>query len=95
MCLKGEADMVVLRKMEKLARKCFEGELTMPKVTFWLIGAVCLLGGIVYGLCTAPLTHGVTIGCNNGNLSGSTFEGNDAIISGCSEKSEEDEEEEA
>lgn len=57
----------MLEKMKTLAKQCFEGDLTMPKVNLWLIGAICLLAGIVYGLCIAPFTHGVTIGCNNGN----------------------------
>ena len=59
--------MVLKLKLKNLAKKCFEGNLTMPKVIFWLIGIECLLAGIVYGLCIAPLTHGVTIGSNNGN----------------------------
>ena len=33
----------------------------------WLIGAVCLLVGIIYGLKKAPWTHGVMIGSNNGS----------------------------
>ncbi len=57
-------------KMKELAEKCFEGEVTLSKVTLWLIGAVCLMGGIVYGLKTAPMTHGVLIGSNNGNNNG-------------------------
>ena len=44
-------------KLRELARNCFEGELTLRKTTLWLIGAACLLGGIVYGLKTAPVTH--------------------------------------
>lgn len=59
--------MVLVTKMKHLAKKCFEGDLTMPKVIFWLVGIVCVLAGIVYGLCAAPLTHGITIGSNNGN----------------------------
>ena len=59
--------MVLVMKLKKLAKQCFEGDLTMPKAIFWLIGLNCMLAGIVYGLCIAPLTHGVTIGSNNGN----------------------------
>lgn len=58
------------KKLENLAHRCFDGELTMPKINFWLIGAVCLLAGIVYGMRVAPMTHGMMIGCNNGNNSG-------------------------
>ena len=59
--------------MQKLMEQCFQGELTMPKVTLWLVGAVCMLAGIVYGLCIAPLTHGITIGSNNGNCNDCTW----------------------
>lgn len=62
--------MMVKRKWEELCEKWFEGEVTLPKTTLWLIGAVCLLGGIVHGLRMAPWTHGVVIGSNNGNNSG-------------------------
>lgn len=41
------------------------GELTLTKLDFFLIGAICLLAGICIGLLTAPLTHGVAIGSNN------------------------------
>lgn len=53
--------------VKKWVSTCFEGEVTMPKTNFWLIGVVCLLAGVVYGLLVAPMTHGVMIGCNNGN----------------------------
>ena len=79
--------MVLKLKLKNLAKKCFEGDLTMPKVIFWLIGIVCVLAGIVYGLCVAPLTHGVTIGCNNGN----TY---DKCIWGFEDKEEKEEENE-
>lgn len=64
---KGEKEMC---KVKEIAKNCFKGELTLPKAMLWLIGAVCLLGGIVYGLKTAPMTHGVMIGSNNGNNNG-------------------------
>lgn len=76
--------MMILLKLKKLSQQCFDGEVTMPKVMLWLIGAVCLLAGIVYGLCIAPMTHGVTIGSNNGNYSGCVWE---------AEKKDEEEEE--
>lgn len=57
-------------KLKKMVKTCFEGELTLPKAMLWLIGAMCLLGGIVYGLKTAPITHGLMIGSNNGNNNG-------------------------
>lgn len=57
-------------KWKNLARQCFEGEITIPKVNLWLVGGICLFAGIAYGLLKAPMTHGVTIGSNNGNQSG-------------------------
>lgn len=57
-------------KVKELMKKSFEGEVTLPRTTVWLIGAVCLLLGIVYGLKTAPMTHGMMIGSNNGNNNG-------------------------
>jgi len=54
-------------KLTATANKLFHGELTLKKTDLWLIGAVCLLAGIVYGLIKAPWTHGVTIASNNGN----------------------------
>lgn len=57
--------MVFLTKMKHLAKKCFEGDLTLPKGVFWLIGINCLLAGVVYGLVLAPATHGIAIGSNN------------------------------
>lgn len=76
--------MVLKMKLRNLAKKCFEGDLAMPKVIFWLTCIVCVLAGIVYGLCVAPLTHGVTIGSNNGNY--------DRCMWGIGEENREDEE---
>ena len=75
--------MMILLKLKKLSHQCFDGEVTMPKVMLWMVGAICLLAGIVYGLCIAPMTHGVTIGSNNGNHSNCVWE---------SEKKDEEEE---
>lgn len=62
-------------KLSATCKKLFDGELTIKKRELWLIGAVCLLVGIVYGLRKAPWTHGVTIGSNNGNQQDCTFGG--------------------
>ncbi len=59
---------VMLIAIKKMAKKCFEGETTMPKVNFWMIGIICLLAGIVTGLLAAPATHGIIIGSNSGNV---------------------------
>ncbi len=82
--------------VKRWVKLCFEGELTMPKATFWLVAAVCLLTGVVYGLKTAPRTHGIqkNYGCNNGNNNGND---NGNGNSYCGEKEcccKEDEEEE-
>lgn len=53
--------------MKRLAKKCFDGELTMPKVNFWMLSAICLLAGTVFGLLAAPMTHGIVWGNNNIN----------------------------
>ncbi len=72
-------------KLKEIKERCFEGEMTLSKVTIWLIGAVCLLVGIVYGLKTAPMTHGMMIGSNNGNNNGNSC--------GCGCKDDEEENE--
>ncbi len=62
---------VIVLTMKRMVKKCFDGEVAMPKVNFWMIGLICLLTGIVCGLLAAPLTHGVIIGSNSGNVSDS------------------------
>ncbi len=57
-------------KCRKLKETCFDGEVTMTKTTLWMIAGLCLLAGIIRGLRMAPMTHGVIIGCGNGNGSG-------------------------
>ena len=51
----------------KWVKTYYEGDVTMPKVTFWLVCIMFLFAGIIYGLLAAPMTHGLMIGCNNGN----------------------------
>ncbi|MDE6846271.1 MAG: hypothetical protein K2J99_10980 [Lachnospiraceae bacterium] len=46
------------------------GDLSLTKLDFLLIGAICLLAGICIGLLTAPFTHGISIASNNGNNNG-------------------------
>ncbi len=52
--------------MSKL-REIFQGEVTFSKREFALIVAVASLGGILFGLLTAPCTRGISIGNNSGN----------------------------
>lgn len=55
------------------------GDLTLTKLDFCLIGAICLLAGICIGFLTAPLTHGIriAIGSNNGSNNGNCDSHND------------------
>lgn len=50
--------------------KALEGEVTLSKLDFFLLGAVLLMAGICLGLLTAPFTHGISIGSHNGNNNG-------------------------
>ena len=56
-----------MEKLKEAAKHLFCGETIVNKRDLWFVGGICFLAGIVYGLVTAPWTHGVTIGCNNGN----------------------------
>ena len=51
-----------------------KGDLTLTKLDFCLIGAVCFLAGGCIGMIAAPFTHGIA-GCshnvNNGSGNGS------------------------
>lgn len=50
------------------------GKLTLTKLDFCLIGAICFLAGICIGLLAAPLTRGITVlshNVNNGSENGS------------------------
>ncbi len=58
--------------MLKLREK-FQGDVTFSKREFALIVAVASLGGILFGLLTAPCTRGISIGNNNGNNNGNGF----------------------
>lgn len=54
-------------ELKAKVRELMDGEVTFSKVDFCLIGLSCLMAGICIGLLTAPYTHGITIGSNNGN----------------------------
>ena len=54
---------MVKEKMELL----FDGEITLLKTDFWLAALVIFLLGVLYGLMKAPLTHGITVSCDNNN----------------------------
>ena len=73
----------MLERCREILDDCFEGDVTLAKLTLWLIAALCFTLGIVYGLMLAPWTRGVSIGCNN-----VTHE--DCCFGGCMEEDEED-----
>lgn len=58
-----------LTEWKEKAIDTIKGEVTLTKLDFFLIGAICLLAGICIGLLAAPFTHGIEIGIgsNNGN----------------------------
>lgn len=51
---------------EKLAL-LLTGDVVVSKKDLFFAATICLLAGIILGFVAAPLTHGVRIGCNNGN----------------------------
>lgn len=51
----------------KWVKTKFEGDVTIPRVTFWMVCIMWWLAGIIHGFLAAPMTHGVMIACNNGN----------------------------
>lgn len=50
-------------------KEIMEENVIMSKREFWLIAAVCMLGGIVFGMLCSP-KKSLVIGSNNGNNSG-------------------------
>ena len=59
--------MITKKKICEITTELTEGNVTMSKKELWLIVICAIMTGIVYGLLKAPMTHGVRIGCNNGN----------------------------
>ena len=61
-------------ELKEMTGDFMRDEITITKLDFCLIGAICFLAGICIGLLTAPFTHGISIGshngCNNGNNNG-------------------------
>lgn len=74
----------MLERCKKMMTNCFEGDLTLTKLTLWLTAALCFAVGVIYGLMLAPWTRGVSIGCNNSSQQDCCF--------GCG-RADEDEEE--
>lgn len=61
----------------------------MSKREFLLTIAVCILGGIVFGMLTSPRKN-MVIGSNNGNNSGNSNKGNGCISNDDSKKPEDE-----
>lgn len=57
----------IRRTIKKAMAALFCGEVTTRKKSLWLLCVTCILAGIVLGLVNAPLTHGITVSCGNGN----------------------------
>ncbi|MCM1553539.1 MAG: hypothetical protein NC092_12720 [Butyrivibrio sp.] len=74
----------MLERCKEVLNNCFEGDVTLTKLTLWLLAALCFTAGIVYGLVLAPWTRGVAIGCNNVKQDDCCFGG------GCMQEDEED-----
>lgn len=79
-----------LTEWKEKALDTVKGDLTLKKLDFFLIGAICLLAGICIGFLTAPLTRGIRIaigsnngsnntgnGCHNGSENGNSENHND------------------
>ena len=54
-----------MKTMKEVCEKLFIGNVEVSRKILWLAGGICLLTGIVIGLCSAPWTHGVKIICGN------------------------------
>ncbi len=54
-------------KLKEMTDDFMRGELTLTKLDFCLIGAVCFLAGICIGMLVAPLTQGIHILSHNTN----------------------------
>ena len=55
-----------ITELKQRTTELMEGNVTLSKLNFFLLGAVMLLAGICLGLLAAPLTHGITVVSHNG-----------------------------
>lgn len=63
-----------LTEWKEKALDTIKGDLTLTKLDFCLIGAICFLAGVCIGMIVAPLTRGITVlshNTNNGSGNGS------------------------
>lgn len=58
-----------MKEKWEILKETMEDTISMSKKEFWLITAVCVLGGILFGILISP-KKSLVIGSNNGNNSG-------------------------
>ena len=58
-----------MKEKWEIMKETMEDTVSMSKKEFWLISAVCILGGILLGILISP-KKSLVIGSNNGNNSG-------------------------
>lgn len=59
--------LVLKEECKKLSRRLLDGEVTVKKTDVWIAAGICTMLGVLIGLLSAPLTHGITICCGNNN----------------------------
>ena len=55
-----------MKEKWEIMKETMEDTVSMSKKEFWLISAVCILGGILLGILISP-KKSLVIGSNNGN----------------------------
>ena len=66
--------MITKKKICEVTTELTQGDVTMSKRELWLVVICCFMTGLVYGLMKAPKTHGVRIGCYNGNNNSGAYD---------------------
>lgn len=61
----SERDGKMMKTVKEIMGKLFAGEVEVSRKNLWMAGGICLLAGVVVGLCCAPWTHGINIICGN------------------------------
>ena len=67
---------MTLTEWKEKAMDTVSGELTLTKLDFCLIGAICFLAGICIGLLTSGITvlsHNTNNGSGNGSKNGNNY----------------------
>lgn len=71
-----------MKEKWEIFKETMEETVSMSKKEFWLISAVCVLGGILFGILVSP-KKSLVIGSNNGNNSGNYGNGAPEEECGC------------